>query len=136
MSIGVNTTLDVTTANTYQKIIGTWSDGSANNWSVSDANDRLTYNGTQTLAFLFTGVMDFSASKANNCVIGLYKNGSLLAGAETYHEFTSVDKIGTIAITRILNVTPGSYFEVWIKSDDDTVVFTFSTINITFFGEN
>jgi len=136
MSLAVDTTLDFTTPNTYQKVIGTWSDGYVNKFIVSDVNDRITYTGTQSMAFLFTGVMDSSVNKACETMVGLYKNDSLVVGAETVHTFTSAAKVGTIAITRITQINPGDYFEVWIKSTDDTAKITFNSLNITFFGEN
>lgn len=136
MSIAAGTTLAFGGTNTYQKVVGTWADGFSNNFTVSDANDRITYTGTQTEVFLFNGVADCSVDKACVTVFGLYKNGTPVTGAETPHGFTSASKIGTVSISRLIELKQGDYFEVWAKVDTSTVTITFNTLSILFFGEN
>lgn len=136
MGIASGNTLAFGGVNTYQKIVGTWSDGFSNNFTISDANDRITYIGTQTMIFLFNGVADCSVDKACVTTFGLYKNGSLVTGAETPHGFTSASKIGTVSISRLIELKPGDYIEAWAKVDTAAVTITFNTLSISFFGEN
>lgn len=58
MSLALGTTLAFANINTYEKVIGTWGDGFSNNFVISDANDRITYTGGQTMCFLFNGTAD------------------------------------------------------------------------------
>lgn len=136
MSINSGATLAFGGVDTYEKVVGTWTDGSANNFTISDANDRITYTGQQSMCMLFNGVADLSVDKACVTTFGLYKNNALITGAETPHGFTSPAKIGTISISRLLQVVPGDYFEVWAKCDTTAVTMTFNTLSISFFGEN
>jgi hypothetical protein len=136
MAIASETTLAFAGTNTYEKVTGTWGDGCANNFTVSDANDRITYTGDQTMCFIFGGASDCSVNKACITHFGLYKNGSLVPGAETPHGFTSPSKIGTVSINRIIQLVKGDYLEVWAKVDTAAVTITFNTLVITFFGEN
>lgn len=136
MSIATGTTLAFGGTNTYQKVVGTWADGFSNNFTISNANDRITYTGTQTMVFLFNGVADASVDKACITTFGLYKNGTLITGAETPHGFTSASKIGTVSIARLIELKQGDFLEVWAKVDTSAVTITFNTLSISFFGEN
>lgn len=136
MSIASGTTLAFVDINTYQKVVGTWSDGMANNFTISDANDRITYTGAQTMCFFFAGGADASVDKACVTHFGLYKNGTLIPGAETPHGFTSPTKVGTISITKLIELKQGDYLEVWAKVDTTAVTISFNTLSILFFGEN
>lgn len=136
MSITSGTTLAFGGVDTYEKVVGTWTDGCANNFAISDANDRITYIGCQSMCFLFNGVSDLSVDKACITTFGLYKNGALVTGAETPHGFTSPSKIGTISIAKLIQLNKGDYLEVWAKCDTTAVTMTFNTLSILFFGEN
>lgn len=136
MSIATGTTLAFTDINVYEKIIGTWGDGFSNNFTISDANDRITYTGAQTMVFLFTGSADLSVDKACITTFIQYKNGNPVAGTETIHGFTSAAKVGTISIARLVQLSQGDYLEVWAKVDTTAVTMTISALAITFFGEN
>lgn len=136
MSIALGTTLAFANINIYEKVIGTWSDGFSNNFVISDANDRITYTGGQTMVFLFNGTADASVDKACVTTFGLYKNGILIPGAETLHGFTSPAKVGTVSIAKLIELKQGDYLEVWAKVDTTAVTITFNVLSILFFGEN
>jgi hypothetical protein len=135
MHIDTGTTLAFTSANTYEKIVGTWTDGCANNFTISDVNDRITYNGNRTMCAVMNGVSDISVNKACTVTFALYKNGSLLTGAETPHTFGYISRYSTISITTIIEITQNDYFEVWAKADDTSVTLTINSLKILFFGE-
>ncbi len=130
----VNTTC--TEVNTYYKIAGTWTDGlTCNEGWIYDGSGKITYVGQSGTYFHFNGVSDMSANKVSTITYGLYKNGSLVPGAETPHTFPTASSTSTISITNIFPVNKGDYFEVYTKSDTSNTVVTSSTLMITFFGD-
>jgi hypothetical protein len=136
MHLATGTTLAFAATDTYEKIVGTWTDGCANNFVVDDVNDRITYTGKQTMCMLMNGVSDCQVNK--NCQISyaLYRNGSLVTGAETPHTFQAVAKYSNISITTLLNINSGDYFEVFAKCDAGDTTLTINSLKILFFGEN
>lgn len=136
MNITPETTLSFAAINTFEKVVGTWFDGNLNNFTIDDANDRLVYNGSQTMTFIFNGVADVSVSHACQTVFRLYKNNVGIAATDTPHGFSSPAKIGTISTVGLLTLNKGDYFEIWAKCDTEGVTITFNTLKILFFGEN
>ena len=135
MHIATGTTLAFDAVDTYQKIIGTWTDGCANRFTVDDVNDRIIYNGVRSMVALMNGVSDIQTDKACQITYALYKNGTLVTGAETPHTFASASKYATISITTLIEIAANDYFEVWAKCDDNTVTLTINSLKILFFGE-
>lgn len=136
MNITPETTLAFAGVDTFEKIVGTWTDGNLNNFTIDDANDRLVYTGPQTMVFLFNGVADVSVSNACSTVFRLYKNGVGIASTDTPHGFASPSKVGTVSTVGMLSINKGDYFEVWAKCDTGGVTMTFHTLKILLFGEN
>jgi len=131
--------LDATThafsTTAYEKIVGTWGDGDCCHFTIDDVNDRLIYTGQDGVSFLFNGVADVSIDKASDISFALYKNGSLVVGAETPHSFSAPSKTSTLSICRIKTLNSGDYLEVWAKCSDDTATITINGLNITAWGE-
>lgn len=137
MHLDTGTTLAFT-GTTYEKIIGTWSNVNPktnNKFYVDSTNNRLVYTGKKSVICLFNGVSDIKVDKACEITYALFKNGSLVSGAETPHSFASPSKYSTISITALTEVQPDDYFEVYAKCDDATVTLTINSLLILFFGE-
>jgi hypothetical protein len=124
-----------TDANTYYKIGGTWTTGENRGFEI-DGLGKITYKDGTGISFLFNGASDVSADK--NCTItyGLFKNGSLITGAETPHTFDAANKIESISITAFVeNLQYDDYFEIYCKSNQVNTTITSKTLSITFLGE-
>lgn len=124
-----------TTAETYYKIGGVWTNGTGGRCNFSyDGLGKITYDG-QKAAFLFTGVSDVAADK--NCTItyALYKNGVLVANAITPHIFSTANQTANISITNLFEINRGDYFEIYVKSDTNATTLTVETLYMTFLGD-
>jgi hypothetical protein len=53
MTLATGTTLTYGADDTYEKVVGNWSDGTLNYFTVDDVNDRLIYNGPSGVNFFF-----------------------------------------------------------------------------------
>ena len=135
MHIAADTAIEFAHINTYEKVIGVWTDGCANNFTVDAVNSRLIYTGTYSKCALMNGVSDIRVNKACELTYALYKNGNLVTGAITPHTFTAAARTSTISITSLLNIENGDYFEVWAKTDTTGVILTIHSLKILFWGE-
>lgn len=127
-------TTDLTaTPGTYIAVAGTFSDGLANNFTISAAG-VLTYTGTETMSFLLNGVSDLSSDKGARVTYGLYLNGVLVTAAQTPHDF-AVGKAENISITSLIELDPDDYVQVFAKSDTANTTITVATLQVTLWGE-
>ena len=122
-------------ADTYYKIVGTWTDGVSLRFIVDDTNDRLIYNGDSGIIFLFSGASNVSTDKASTLTYGLYKNGTLVTGAESPVSFASPSKYATMAICSTITLNTNDYLEIWAKSDIANTTITASLLKIVFMWE-
>jgi hypothetical protein len=130
-------TTHCTTAGTYYKIysLGGFSDGENNNFTV-DGNGKITFTGLKGTNCITTGVSDVTADKQCQLYYALYKNGSLVANAETPVDINNPGKAKSIAITRMIpHLKSGDYFEIYVKSDVANTIVTHNTLFITFIGD-
>lgn len=126
--------VSLTDAGTYYKIEDTWTVfADPKGFTVDAGNDRLVYSGA-TGAFLFSGSSDLSVDKNCKITYGLHKNGVLVPGAETPHDFGSANSTSNISITAILTLEADDYLEVWAKSDIATTALTVASLAITAWG--
>lgn len=129
------TTVDYDVADTYQKITGTWADKNLFMFEATAAG-VLTYKGPDNTVFLFNGVSDLAASKISTIYYGLFKNGSLVTGAETPAGVQVPGRIRNISITEIISLNKDDYLEVFTRCSDDTVTLTAKTLSITCWGDH
>lgn len=129
MQITPDTTLSFAAADTYEKVVGVWTDSCLFKFTFNP-NGTLTYVGPDT-CFLLNGVSDLQVNKQCEITYALYINGALVEGAETPHTFTSAAKTSNIGITRILTLETGDTIEVYAKCNDDTVIATFKSLSVT-----
>lgn len=134
MAVASGTTVDYDTVDVYQKIIGTWSDGCLNNFTLDDANDRLIFNGNDGSCFLFVGSSEVQIDNAGTIYYALYLNGVLATGAETEHTFSAPAKTSSIAINKIITLNNGDYVEVWTKCSGLYTI-TIKALTVCFWGE-
>jgi hypothetical protein len=121
------------TAGDYYKIGGTWADGCSHGF-VSDGAGRLTFVGEDGTNCLLVGVSDLSTNKVCRVIYSAYINGVIVPNASTPTDFTSANKIGNIAITKIVSFDKGDYFEVWVMSDTSNTDITHNTLYLSFIG--
>lgn len=100
---------------------------------IADATGKLTHLDVKG-AYALNGTSDVQVNKACTVTYGLYKNGSILPGAESPHTFAASSKIDTLSITAILHLTKDEYMEVYAKSDIANTLLTPSTLQVTLFG--
>lgn len=136
MAIATGTTLTYGADDTYEKVVGAWSDGCLNYFTLDDVNDRLIYNGPSGVCFLFVGTSDLSISSAPSTIhYALYINDSLVPGAETPHTFTAPSKTSNISINKIITLNNGDYLEVWSKCDTGGYTITIGSLSICCWGD-
>ena len=127
-------TITLTTAETYQKLTGTFEDGVCNCFTL-DTNGKLTFDGDQSMDFLFTGVSDLQAYKTCTVSYALYLNGVLVSDSVTPTTFSHANAIKNISISRIVQLNQGDEIEVYVKSDTASTIIEIKSFNITFWGE-
>lgn len=135
MTLATGTTLTYGADDTYEKVVGNWSDGTLNYFTVDDVNDRLIYNGPSGVNFFFVGVSDIAISAADIIHYALFINGNLVPGAETPHSFDSPAKTTNISITRIFSLNHGDYLEVWSKCVNSGRTITIGSLAICCWGD-
>ena len=116
----------------YQKISGTFIDGSA--FSFAIINNKLKYLGPSR-CFLFNGCSDLEVDKSCEIIYGLYVNGVLVPEAQTPHDFPSPAKTTTISITALVDLNQNDELEVYAKSDNNNTVLSVKSLNITFLSQ-
>ncbi len=131
--MGLSSAKTTTTSTSYTKITGTWTDlvSSSNSFTV-DGTGKITCNVDG--CYLFNGESNLSATSAGRVTYALYKNGTLVPGAETPEDLVSASKIGAIGITSFIDLVATDYLEVFVKTDAANSV-TSETLAITFLGD-
>jgi hypothetical protein len=134
MHVNPGTTVAFAGVDTYEKIIGTWSDGISVKFTVDDVNDRLIYTGDDTLTFIMNGVSNLSVDRSCQTTYGLYVNGVLVPGAETPHTFAASARVDTISISGLIELKKNDYIEIWAKCDTAGTTMTIQLGQITMFA--
>lgn len=133
-AIDVSTPTTLSVADQYYQINGPFSPMSLSRF-IHNIDGTLTCVGGKD-CFLFSGASDLEVNKACKITYGLFKNGTLVAGAETPHDFAAQSKIENISITAILSgIKANDYFDVRAKSSVSDTILTVATLLITFWGE-
>ena len=127
------TDTDTTTPDVYVKILGTFTDGLANNFTI--VGNKLKWNGKNGAVFLVNGSSNLSVDKACKITYGMFKNGVLIPTAETPHTFPANARISTISITCIAELDNGDEIDVYVKSDTIDTKVSVSSIRVTLWGE-
>lgn len=86
----------------------------------------------ESIVCLVNGTSDLSIDIATTIYYGLFINDELVG--ETEHTFTSPSKTSNIGITRILEVNPGDYFNVYTKSLNAAANIEIKSLSLTFWG--
>lgn len=121
---------------TYQKIVGVFTDLGTNHKFILEANGgKLTYQGKSNTPVLFNGVSDLSVNKACTVTYALFLNGALVPRAETPHTFTAAAKTEGISITGLPPLNNGDELEIYVKCDDATVVLDVVNLQTTYMTE-
>ncbi|NCC99968.1 MAG: hypothetical protein EOL95_09765 [Bacteroidia bacterium] len=129
------TTTTCTTAGTYYKISGTWTNGVSGHSFEADGSGKLTYVGDTGVSYLLIGNSDLSSDKVATVTYGLYKNGVLVTNFETPTDFASANKIRSIGINNFITLNTHDYLEVYVKSSVDATTITHKTLNLTLLGD-
>lgn len=131
------TTVAMTLADTYYPITGTF------NGSPCDLCTNFTPNGTGSITYngsgnvmLIDGTSDLSLSGAAAATItyGLFKNGSLVAGAESPTAVNFFNLLQTLSITSAIDSAENDVYDVRVKCDDAGRTLTVRTLNVRFKG--
>lgn len=124
--------ITLVTAGQYYKIPGTYSIFDHANFTA-DATGVLTHNDVKG-AYSLNGASDLQVNKSCIITYSLYKNGSIVPGAETPHTFAASSKISNISITAIVHLIKDDEIEVYAKTDIANTLLTLSTLRVTLFG--
>lgn len=124
--------ITLVTPGQYYKVPGVYAVFDHANF-IADANGKLTHLDAKG-AYALNGTSDTQVNKACKITYGLYKNGSILPGAESPHTFAASSKIDTLSIASILHIIKNDYLEVYAKSDIANTLLTPSTLHVTLFG--
>lgn len=120
-------------AGTHYKIGGTWVCNSVHNGAFYlDGLGKIT-NLINNITYLLLGGSSLSVSAACKVYYMMYKNGAFLF--ETPHDFTSSSKIGFIGTNGKVDVNKGDYFEVYVRTDVNSVTVTSHTLMLSFWGD-
>lgn len=131
ISLATPVGLNISVVDQYYKIPGVFAVFDHANFTANSTG-KLTHvdvKGSYTL----NGTSDVAVSKACVLTYALFKNGSLVPGAESPHTFVSSNRIGTLSIAAIIHLIKGDYLEVYVKSDVAVVVSP-STLHVTLYG--
>jgi len=123
---------DLTTAGQYYKISGTFADGHASGFTVTD--NKLKYTGPSGVCFHFSGASDLQVSKACEIVYSLFRNGSAVLDAQTPHTFLNPSKTSNISITSIIMLNQNDELEIYAKSNAANTTMSVKNLNIVFWG--
>lgn len=129
LTASANTSLDP--ENIFYKLTGTFTDNGLNQNFTTNTNGDLTYNGRDTM-YHFVGSSDLSVSNQCQIEYGLFRNGTLVPGAITPHDFAASARTQNISINVILDVANGDTFDIRARSDTPNVTVTVATLITTF----
>jgi hypothetical protein len=132
ISLTSQQTTSLVVANNYYPISGVFSDNALDNGFITNSNGVLTYTGTTPAKFLVVGTSDCSVSKGCKLTYGLFKNGTLLSGAETPHDFVATAKSQNISISTIIALNTSDTIRVHSKSDQVSTDLSIQTMSLTF----
>ena len=107
---------------TPAKAAGTTSSMGLNGFSHT--SNRLTYTGTATRTFEVLATLSaHTVSGAETLTFFLYKNGTLITGAEIDRKVSNND-IGAVAVSALVSLATNDYVEVWVESltGDDVII--------------
>lgn len=123
----------LTNAEQYYHVTGTYSDGNALGFTTL-ADGKITFNGHDGTAFVMTGISDLSVDKNCKLSYGLYKNGVLIPGAESPHDFEHANQTILLAINFLITLNRGDYLEVYAKSSIANTTLTITSLVTTYLG--
>lgn len=124
------TTTTITTANTFYKVAGTTTLGSANNFTMP-ANNLLTYGGIAPIVANITA----TASVTQNQLLGslvtivLFKNGTLISGTNGSANIASGNN-QTLTTNTIIGMNPGDDIEVYTTGSVNGQTVTFQNMQV------
>lgn len=127
--------IDLAIADDYYQIEGAWAVfPTPVNFEIDIPNSRLYYRGVNDITFLVNGTSDVKSSKVAIITYGLFKNGTLVPGAESPHTFGSANAVELMAITALIDLKKDDYLEIHAKSTTASTDLTPQSLAITFFG--
>jgi hypothetical protein len=134
MALNDNPVVNLGGIDNYTKIPGDWVAYHSKGFTVDNVLDRIIYSGVDNVDFLFNGSSDVLSDKNATITYGLYKNGVLIPGAETPHDFGTANAVEHIGITAIVTLNKNDYLEIWAKSSTNDTTITPKSLSITFWG--
>jgi|TARA_Y100000310_G_scaffold24623_1_gene23642 hypothetical protein len=105
-------------AGTAVKMAGTTTQISDRQFSHAD--NKLTYTGQRTSRFIITAVVSLDVASADDIIsVQLFKNGSLITGAEQRSDNTAA-KPTNIVVMIDTTLATSDYVEIYIENEDTT----------------
>ena len=121
----------LTDAETYYQLQGVYTDNNTNNGFSTGVSGTLVFTGDGPAKLILNGTSEAEVSQAAEVTYGLFKNGTLILGAETPHSFAANNKRENFSITSILVIEKGDTFSVRAKTDNAGITLTVRTLNVT-----
>ena len=120
----------ITAANTPVKIAGTTS--GLNLFRVTSTTDnRLTYTGTKTRFFTYTGSISVTASdNGKRFVFYIAKNGTILSESQQSRKIANGSDRGSISISGVIELETDDYLEVWVENINDSTNIKAQSMNL------
>lgn len=108
---------------TAVKMAGTTTATGALNFTHAD--NKLTYTGTPTSRFFVIATVSVSvASGADNVSVQIYKDGSLITGAEQRANTSTSAAVANVVVAIDTTLATNSYLEIWLENEDATANIT------------
>jgi len=117
---------------TYEALAGTFENGCAKDFTLADG--VLTYTGSITKTFHFTGTAGGKVSKQCDMTFGLFVNDVIVAGCETPVYFTAQDRSKAFTCAQNFILEPDDVITVKAKISDKTATFDLHNFSITLWG--
>jgi hypothetical protein len=134
MSIVANATATtLTTINTFYQITAGWAQNALNGFTFASGALTAAYNGP----YLTTAAISLQSASTANMILNiqLYKNGTAVAGHNSYAKLTNTADVNSVAFTGVIDsVVAGDVFDLRIQCTSNsavTVVVSYANLSIT-----
>lgn len=123
-------TTSISASNTPTKMAGTTT-GLNLFRTTSSTDNRITYTGTKTRFFTYTGSISVTASaNGKRFVFYLAKNGSILPESEQSRKIANGADRGSISLSGVVELSTNDYVEVWVENINDATNITAESMNL------
>ena len=98
---------------------------------TSPIDNRLTYTGTKTRFFSYTGSISVTASNnGKRFVFYIAKNGVILPESEQSRKIANGADRGSISLSGVVELAPNDYIEVWVENINDATNIKAESMNL------